>query len=316
MATKLQNQGNRSVRVPSAVSLTGKRFLTNLRHNHASSFTGKTVTKQPRACPRVTMKNLCLRRVFSPSSISSDWDFHMKGENQTKEQNVESFCNSPNSNVTREGNKELCGGLLATGEDLEEVEFSQTTSQDSEMFTSEPSLVKGGIKLGSKVIRHPEKIFKNPGSVSYRRLLPYLMETGDGTRDVDGKDLKNEGGESMAAKDRILETRPVLHGNSSPLKKMTSSSVTKVSLCSRKLFKVPGSVNYRRMLSYLKQNSDDSPGTPETSKHIDPQKHIEENDPATENKGSSIEAKVSNTCSNNVEAPLLSGEQTGNSNFC
>lgn len=134
------------------------------------------------------------------------------------------------------------------------------------MFSSEPSLVKVGTKLGSKVvcfhmdllkknndafklqcwlftcclicllchlllqIRHPEKIFKNPGSVSYRRLLPYLMEAADVTRDVDMKDPKNEGGESMAAKDRILETRPVLHGNIIPLKKMPSTNTTKISV--------------------------------------------------------------------------------------
>lgn len=52
-------------------------------------------------------------------------------------------------------------------------------------------------------------------------------------------------------------------------------------------------------------------GTPETSKHIDPQKNIKEIPPATEDKGAAIEARDLNTCSNNVEAPLsdLESEQ-------
>ncbi|KAG7543023.1 hypothetical protein ISN45_Aa07g029550 [Arabidopsis thaliana x Arabidopsis arenosa] len=286
-----------SVRFASTVS----HIVTDLRHHHASSLTGKIETQMPRACSRVTVKNLCLRRVFSPSSISNDWDFHMNGENQTKELNVES---------------------------------PQMTPPDSEMLTGEPSGSinqeingvsgkKVGTNLGSKVIRHPEKIFKNPGSVSYRRMLPYLMEAADG---VDAKDLENQRGESMAAKNRLLETEPVwqstnnfdkpsaqsLHGNISPLKKMTSSSGTKISLCSkRKLFKVPGSVNYRRMLSYLKENSDGNPVTPETSNRT------EDRAPATETKGASSEARDLNTCSNDVEAPLCDlEERTGSSNFC
>ncbi|CAL9225269.1 unnamed protein product [Arabidopsis halleri] len=301
MASKLRTQSNRSsVRFASSVS----HIVTDLRHHHASSLTGKIENKNPRACSHVTVKNLCLRRVFSPSSISNDWDFHMKGENLTKELNLES---------------------------------PQMTPPESEMFTGEPSGSinqeisgvsgkKVGTNLGSKVIRHPEKIFKNPGSVSYRRMLPYLMEAADGTRDADAKDLKNQRGESMAAKNRLLETEPVwqstnnfvkpsaqsLHGNISPSKTMTSSSDTKISLCSkRKLFKVPGSVNYRRMLSYLKENSDGNPVTPETSNRT------EEIAPATETKGASSEARDLNTCSNDVEAPLSDlEERTGSSNFC
>lgn len=56
------------------------------------------------------------------------------------------------------------------------------------------------------------------------------MEAADVTSDVDMKDLKNERVELMAGKDRLLETRPVLHGNSSPFKKMTSSNATKISV--------------------------------------------------------------------------------------
>lgn len=72
--------------------------------------------------------------------------------------------------VAREGNKDLAYGLVATGDDLEVVECSQTTPPDLEMFTGEQaSLVKDqagsirqgihgtsvqkvGIKLGSNVV--------------------------------------------------------------------------------------------------------------------------------------------------------------------
>lgn len=60
--------------------------------------------------------------------------------------------------VTREGNKDLVGGLLATGDDLETVEFSQTTMlPNTEMFTIEPSFVKNeaGTKLRNKVVCFP-----------------------------------------------------------------------------------------------------------------------------------------------------------------
>ncbi|CAA0395174.1 unnamed protein product [Arabidopsis thaliana] len=322
-ASKLRTQSNRSsVRFASPLS----HIVTDLRHHHASPIKGKIVTQMPRTCSRVTVKNLCLRRVFSPSSISSDWDFHVKGGNLTKELNVESPCDTPNSNVMREGSKYLVDGLVATGGDLEVVECSQTTPPDSEMFTGELSLVKNeagsinqeisevsgkkvGTNLGSKVIRHPEKIFKNPGSVSYRRMLPYLMEAADVTRDGDAKDPKDERGELMAANYRLPETVSAnsfvkAHGNNSPFKKMISSSGNKISLCCRrKLFKVPGSVNYRRMLSYLKENSEDNHGTPETT-HTDPQKNIEENASAIEAKGASNEVTDLDTCSNNVETPL------------
>lgn len=95
MASKLRNQSNHSsVRVSSVMSHRGNKFIRDLHHHHASS-----LSKLPRACPRVTVRNLCLRRVFSPSSISSDWDFHVKGQqNQTKELNVESACDTLNSN--------------------------------------------------------------------------------------------------------------------------------------------------------------------------------------------------------------------------
>lgn len=127
MASKLRTQSNRSsARFASSVS----HIVTDLRHHQASSLTGKLDTKNPRACSPFTVKNLCLRRVFSPSSISNDWDFHMKGENQTKELNVES---------------------------------PQTTPPESEMFTGEPSGSinqeingvsgkKVGTNLGSKVV--------------------------------------------------------------------------------------------------------------------------------------------------------------------
>ncbi|XP_010440529.1 PREDICTED: uncharacterized protein LOC104723815 [Camelina sativa] len=322
MASKLRNHSNRStVRFSPAVSHIGNRFLTDLRHQHASPpLSDKIVTKMPRACPRVTVRNLCLRRISSsPSSISSDWDFHVKGQNQTKELNVESPCDSPNANVVRIGSNDI----------IEVVECSQTTSPDSEMFTSVAgcirqeidgvSLKNVGVKLGNKIIRHPEKIFKNPGSVSYRRLLPYLKEAADDTRSRDA-DTKNERDELMVGDDRLSPTGSVLlspnsfveppaqnvHGNISPFKKTTSSSATKkIPLCSkRKLFKVPGSVNYKRMLSYLRDSSEDNPGTTETSKHIDPQKNIEKNAPAIENKGAAAEAKDLNTYSNDVETPL------------
>ncbi|XP_010435186.2 PREDICTED: uncharacterized protein LOC104719043 [Camelina sativa] len=327
MASELRNHSNRStVRFAPAVSHIRNRFLTDLRNQHASPpLSDKIVTKSPRACPRVTVRNLCLRRVSSsPSSISSDWDFHVKGQNQTKELNVESPCDSPNANVVRIGSNDI----------IEVVECSQTTSPDSEMFISVAgsirqeidgvSLKNVGVKLGSKIIRHPEKIFKNPGSVSYRRLLPYLKKASDDTRsrDADTKDSKNERDELMVGDDRLSPTGSVLlspnsfveppaaqnlHGNISPFKKMTSSSATKIPLCSkRKLFKVPGSVNYKRMLSYLRDSSEDNPGMPETSKHIDLQKNIEKISPATENKGATTEAKDLNTCSNNVESTPLS----------
>ncbi|XP_010450106.1 PREDICTED: uncharacterized protein LOC104732266 [Camelina sativa] len=313
MASKLRNHSNRSttVRFPPAVSHIGNRFLTDLRHQHASpplTLSDKIVTKMPRVCPRVTVRNLCLRRVSSsPSSISSDWDFHVKGQNQTKELNLESPCDSPNSNVA----------IIGSNDIIQVVECSQTTRPDSEMFTSVAgsisqeidgvSVKNVGVKLGSKIIRYPEKIFKNPGSVSYRRLLPYLTEAADDTRDADAANdrLPPTWSALLSPNTFVSPSAQNIHGNISPFKKMTSSSATKTHLCSkRKLFKVPGSVNYKRMLSYLRDSSEDNPGTTETSKHIDPQKNIEKNAPAIENKGAAAEAKDLKTCSNNVEAPL------------
>ncbi|XP_023635121.1 uncharacterized protein LOC17880348 isoform X1 [Capsella rubella] len=296
MASRLRNHSNRStVRFESALSHIGNKFLTD----HASPLSDKIVTKHPRACHRVTVRNLCLRRVSSQSSSPSDWDCLMKGQNQTKELNVESPCDTPNSNVAGIGIS-----------DIEVGECSQTTPPDSDKFTSVAGSIRQDIDgFSVKKIRHPEKIFKNLGSVSYRRLLPYLKETADDTRDA--ADAKDPTGTVLLSPNSFVKpSAQKLDGNISPLEKMTSSSATKPpQLCSkRRLFKVPGSVNYKRMLSYLRDSSEDNPGTAETSKHIDPQKNIETNAPATENKGAANEAKDLNTCSNNVEASLSDPE--------
>ncbi|CDY63751.1 BnaAnng19050D [Brassica napus] len=256
LASKSQYQRHRSGRIEP----TGD----GLRFNQSPSVTGKITPKVLRTYPRVTIKDLRLRRVFTPSSI---WEF------KTKEQQSENhLCDS---NVGEEGTKVDAGGL-----GNEHVKnFLKTTPLDSDSGPiceeSNGSVVKrSGTTVCHKPILRPcsrAKIFKNPGSFSYKRLLPYLMQAADGTP---------SGHEPIKAE----------CGNTSPLKKVVASSPNKKSACSRrKLFKTPGSVNYRRMLPYLKDIQEDNPCVLETVNHPDHNEDTEGNTPspmlASENEG-------------------------------
>ncbi|KFK35965.1 hypothetical protein AALP_AA4G060900 [Arabis alpina] len=332
--TKSQNQRDRSGRI---AAHTGNGFHVK----QSPSLSGKIESKVIRSYPRVTIKDLRLRRVFSPSSISVDWEFKTKGDNLTKEQNVEYPSDSRNSKIEKEGTK-INGGGLGNGET---EDLLKTTPPDSEFLCSErisgvneadlvreeinaPTVRRSGTNLCSKSVLHPcsrAKIFKNPGSFSYKRLLPYLMQAADdgtssgrcskpeksigqNTPNINlscdkeigetAEDPKEEGSEMMTAKCQLPETtKPVLQpvdtvlnqhsagslcGYTSPLKRVIVSSPNKKSAYPwRKLFKTPGSVNYRRMLPYLRDTQVDNPCKPETIDHPDLQKIIEENTPSS-----------------------------------
>lgn len=77
---KSQKQRDRSSRIALVVPQTGNR----------SQLIGKIDSKIIRTNPRVTIKDLRLRRVFSPNSSSGDFEFNTKGENHIKEQNQDS----------------------------------------------------------------------------------------------------------------------------------------------------------------------------------------------------------------------------------
>ncbi|CAA7012987.1 unnamed protein product [Microthlaspi erraticum] len=333
---KSQYQRNRSGggRIAPAVSQTGN----GISFKNSPSLSGKIISKIIRTYPRVTIKDLRLRRVFSPSSISIDWEFKPKGENQSKAQNEESQCESLNSNVVKEGNK-IDADKLGN---VEVEDFLETTPPESELLSSEPfpavneaericeetngSAVKKSVtNLSSKSVLHQcsrAKMFKNHGSFSYKRMLPYLMQAADDgtssgrcskpeksfgqspavinlpcdketveTKIACSEDPKEEVAELMTGKfqlpvmqsvDRVFNNNNSagnLCGNSSPLKRVIASSPNKKPACSkRKLFKTPGSVNYRRMLPYLRDVQEDKPRVPETVNH---QKNTEESTPSS-----------------------------------
>ncbi|EOA30164.1 hypothetical protein CARUB_v10013280mg [Capsella rubella] len=332
---KSQNQ-----RTAAAVSQSGNRSRV---HHSSPSLYGKIDSKITRAYPRVTIKDLRLRRVFSPSSISTGCEFNGKGKNRTKEEPYhECICNCPDSNKAEE--------------------LIQTTSVDPELLNKEINVaaVKKSVttNLGSKSVLHPcsiAKIFKNPGSLSYKRLLPFLMQAADdGTsssrcskpisqnppnvslscdkeagENVEG--LKEEVSELMTPKCQLPETtKPVSQSvdtvfdkdsagslcsrNTSPLKRVIASSPNKKAVCSRrKLFKTPGSVNYRRMLPYLRDIEEDNPCMLETVNHPDPQENKEEYTSSStlvsENEGiqeigTSNAARESDTSSNENKEPI------------
>ncbi|XP_013653023.1 uncharacterized protein LOC106357860 isoform X1 [Brassica napus] len=308
LASKSQYQRHRSGRIEP----TGD----GLRFNQSPSVTGKITPKVLRTYPRVTIKDLRLRRVFTPSSI---WEF------KTKEQQSENhLCDS---NVGEEGTKVDAGGL-----GNEHVKnFLKTTPLDSDSGPiceeSNGSVVKrSGTTVCHKPILRPcsrAKIFKNPGSFSYKRLLPYLMQAADGTpsgqcskpeqnppsvNEENGEVAevqKEEASEPIKAEcqhpeptkavaqsvDGVINKHSAVGGNTSPLKKVVASSPNKKSqACSRrKLFKTPGSVNYRRMLPYLKDIQEDNPCVLETVNHPDHNEDTEGNTPspmlASENEG-------------------------------
>ncbi|CAE5969119.1 unnamed protein product [Arabidopsis arenosa] len=288
-----------------------QRIATAARVHQSPSLYGKNDSKTIRTYPRVTIKDIRLRRIFSPTPISTDCECNGKGENQTKRQYHECPCDCGNSNGNVEGD-----------------DFPQTTPPDSELLTSVPiredingsAVKKRDTNLCSKSVLHPcsrAKIFKNPGSFSYKRLLPYLKQAADdGTSSSrclkplgqnslslscnketgeTVEDLREEVSELMTAKCQLPETtKPVsqsvdrvfdkdsagsLSGNTSPLKRVNASVPNKRAACSkRKLFKTPGSVNYRRMLPYLKDIQEDNPCVPQT---IDHQKNTEEVTPSS-----------------------------------
>ncbi|KAF8099966.1 hypothetical protein N665_0234s0014 [Sinapis alba] len=336
-----------------------------LRFNHSSSVTGKITPKVLRSYPRVTIKDLRLRRVFTPSSI---WEF------KTKEQSENHLCDS---NIGEEGTKVDAGAL---GNEHAK-DFLKTTPRDSDSGPicedMNRSVVKGsGTNVCHKPVLRPcsrAKIFKNPGSFSYKRLLPYLMQAADGTpsgqcskpeqnppnvnlpcneengevaevpkeeaselikakcqlpeptkdvsQSVDGLISKYFGSGNTSPLKKVEPTKAVAQsvdgvinkhsavgGSTSPLNKVIASSPIKKSACSRrKLFKTPGSVNYRRMLPYLKDIQEDNPCVPETANHPDHKNNTEENTPlpmlVSENEGAedmvtSNAAREPDTCSN------------------
>ncbi|CAH8364091.1 unnamed protein product [Eruca vesicaria subsp. sativa] len=359
-----------------------------LRFNNSPSVTGKITPKVLRTYPRVTIKDLRLRRVFTPSSIC---------EFKTKEQIEKYPCDS---NVGKEGTKADAGGLgNARAED-----FLKTTPLDSVSGPTTCEEINGTVvkKTGANVCNKPvlrpcsrAKIFKNPGSFSYKRLLPYLMQAADGTasglcskpeqnlsnvnqgngevteeeasemvkdecqlpeptkdvaQSVDGLISKYFGSGSTIPLKKVESTKAVAQsvdviinehsagsgntspfkmveptkvvpqsvdgviskhsagsGNTSPLNKVIASSPNKKTAFSRrKLFKTPGSVNYRRMLPYLKDIQEDNPCVLETANHPDHKKNTGENTPSpmlvSENEGAedivtSNVARESDTCS-------------------
>ncbi|XP_013677188.1 uncharacterized protein BNACNNG38040D isoform X1 [Brassica napus] len=307
-----------------------------LRFSQSPSVTGKITPKVLRTYPRVTIKDLRLRRVFTPSSI---WEF------KTKEQQSENhLCDS---NVGEEGTKVDAGGL-----GNEHVKyFLKTTPLDSDSGPiceeSNGSVVKrSGTTVCHKPVLHPcsrARLFKNPGSFSYKRLLPYLMQAADGTPsgqcskpeqnppNVNGENVevaevqKEEASEPIKAEcqlpeptkdvaqsveglvskyfgsgntsplkkveptkaveqsaDGVINKHSAVGGNTSPSKKVIASSPNKkFQACSRrKLFKTPGSVNYRRMLPYLKDIQEDNPCVLETVNHPDHNKDTGGNTPS------------------------------------
>ncbi|KAJ0235748.1 Uncharacterized protein HA466_0263340 [Hirschfeldia incana] len=295
-----------------------------LRFNQSPSVTGKITPKVLRTYPRVTIKDLRLRRVFTPSSI---WEF------KTKEDKYP--CDS---NIGEEGTKVDAAGL----ENEHANDFLKTTPRDSD---SGPICEEINGSVVRSVCHKPvlrqcsrAKIFKNPGSFSYKRLLPYLMQAADGTASKPEQNLPNvneenvevaqvpmeEASEVMKAEcqlpeptkdvaqsvdgliskyfvsgntssplkkveptkavaqsvDGVINKHSAVGGNTSPLKKVIASSPNKKYAYSRrKLFKTPGSVNYRRMLPYLKDIQEDNPCVPETVHHPDNKKNTEENTP-------------------------------------
>ncbi|CAN8258339.1 unnamed protein product [Cochlearia groenlandica] len=323
--SKSQIQRDRSLRTAPAVK-------------NSPSLTGKIVSKITRTYPRATIKDLRLRRVFSPSSIpSGDWGFKTKGDEYPPRE-------SHDSNKT-EG-------------------FVQTTPHEAESLSSgsisETAVKKNGTNLCRKsVLLHPcsqAKIFKNHGSFSYKRLLPYLMQAADDrTLAASSKPEKSVGqnppdivlscdkeiaedpkeevvvSELMTAKCQLPETtKPISqsadrvfdkysagnsYGNTSPLKKVIASSPNKKPVCSRrKLFRTPGSLNYRRMLPYIRRDiQGGNYGAPETANHLNHQEKIEEKNPSlvlvSENNGTqemvtSSAAKEADTCSDKDKETL------------
>ncbi|CAH8261596.1 unnamed protein product [Arabidopsis lyrata] len=321
-----------------------QRIATAARVHQSPSLYGKIDSKIVRTYPRVTIKDIRLRRIFSPTPISTDCECNGKGENQTKRQYHECPCDCGNSKSNVDGDN-----------------FRQTTPPDSELLSSVPiredingsAVKKSDTNLCSKSVLHPcsrPKIFKNTGSFSYKRLLPYLMQASDdGTSSSQCskplsqnppsmslscnketgetvEDLKEEVSELMTAKCQLPETtKPVLQsdrvfdkdsagslcGNTSPLTRVNASLPNKRAACSkRKLFKTPGSVNYRRMLPYLKDIQEDNPCVSQT---VDHQKNTEEVTPSSmlisENEGTqevvtSNVTRESDICSNKNEEPL------------
>ncbi|ESQ37278.1 hypothetical protein EUTSA_v10002448mg [Eutrema salsugineum] len=331
---KSQHQRDRSSRIAPI----GNGF----RVNQSPSLIGKIDSKIIRTYPRVTIKDLRLRRVFSPSSISIDSELKTnKGENLTKEQN--------DSNIVEEGTK------------VEAEEFLQTTPPDTELLSSGPfsmvneaericeeingqAVKKSGAVLCSKSVLHSctrAKIFKNPGSFSYKRLLPYLMQASDDvkssshcskpeksliqnppnvdfscnketveTKTAATEDPKEEVGELMTAKcplpestkqvsqsvDRVFDKHSAgsFCRNTSPLKKVLASSPNKKS----------GSVNYRRMLPYLRDIQEDYPYQKENSEETTPSSMSVSDNEGAEEKVTSDVARESDICSNEIEEPL------------
>ncbi|XP_010527433.1 PREDICTED: uncharacterized protein LOC104804782 isoform X4 [Tarenaya hassleriana] len=323
--TQNQIQSNRSGQTLSAASRAGNRLSGEKLERKAP----------PRMYPRVTIKDLRLRRVFTPASISSDWEFNGKGETPNQEQTKESLHDSRNLKVVQEGiNKANVDRPGDSMEDREASEIMQTTPPDSEQFSSETlsrqeiygsngndvSEKKSETNLRTKSVIHPcsrAKIFTNPASFSYRRLLPYLMKAADDatssdrsskpdkshdqahpciissqgrvengrTRNVSTHDPKEEADKSMTVDGKCGEAEHVSQstnnvsdklsdGNSRAcsLKKTTESSPNRKSVCSKlKLFIAPGSVNYRRLLPYLRD-------IPEVTPHTE--KNAEENQEA------------------------------------
>ncbi|XP_010488451.1 PREDICTED: uncharacterized protein LOC104766295 [Camelina sativa] len=322
-------------------------------HHPSPSLPGKIDRTYP---PRVTIKDLRLRRVFSPNP-TDDCEFNGKGRNRNKEEQYHICrCNCPDSN---NGIKAHACGLG----NVEAGELIQTTPAGSELVNEEINVaasVKRSVttNLGSnKSVLHPcsiAKIFKDPNSLSYKRLLPYLMQVvDDGTSSTrcskplsqnppdislscnreageTGEDVEEEVSELMTPKCQLPETtKPVsqsvdtvlvkdsagsLFRNTSPLKRVIASSPNKKAACSRrKLFKTPGSVNYRRMLPYLRDVQENNPCVPETVDHPDQQKNTEENTPSStlvsENEGvqemvTSNAAGESDTSSNENEESI------------
>ncbi|AEE76808.1 unnamed protein product [Arabidopsis thaliana] len=288
---KSQNQ-----RIATTVSQSRNRSSVH----HSPSLYQKIDSKITPTYPRATIKDIRLRRVFSPTPISTDCECNCKDKNQTKRQNHECLCDCDNSNSD---------------------DFAQTTPPDSELLAISEEINgsvvnKSDTNLWRKSVLLPcsrPKIFKNTGPFSYKRLLPYLMQASD-----DGTSSSSRCSKSLSQN----ITKPVSQSmdsvydkdstgsfcrDTSPLKSVIASTPNKNAAFSRgKLFKTPGSVNYRRMLPYLKDIQEDNPYPQKNTEEVisSPMLNSESDNEGTQEVVTSNVTRESGTSSDENEEPL------------
>ncbi|KAK8548394.1 hypothetical protein V6N13_054798 [Hibiscus sabdariffa] len=135
----------------------------------------------------VSIKDLRLRRVFSPSSTDGVIPNCLDGAENLEKSELAGSC--------LDGRKEDCGNGDFRKLELTNEEFVQSTPPDAEIVGVEQAVERNeeenmkkekgspeernGMNYSTKSVLRPcsrVKIFKAPGSFSLRRLLPYLMD--------------------------------------------------------------------------------------------------------------------------------------------